>query len=96
MILGVNLKVLIKSKVYHIKLSIPEHCIRFPVTRIYTDENGESQFGIFHIEMKSDGMCIRSGSITLMNCRHDRQHTNLAISLHGSRYPMITQSLTLR
>ena len=27
-------------------------------------ENGESQFGIFHIEMKSDGMCIRSGSIT--------------------------------
>ena len=27
----------------------------FPVTRIYTDENGDSQFGIFHIEMKSDG-----------------------------------------
>ena len=27
----------------------------FPVTRIYTDENGDSRFGVFHIEMNNDG-----------------------------------------
>ena len=28
----------------------------FPVTRIYTNENGESLFGTFHVQMKSSGI----------------------------------------